>query len=479
MITFARSFMVTCFLLFAFFLQTEAGTTRLLTDLPTTPPPVGTTVPDQHRLWVHGDYTVLASGISKQPVRLAQNLTPIVVSELRKMMIMAWIMNEPVPISHGDAPKYKNAVVISVFHTLKVPMPRSKGKFYDTFESNGEYLEDFIVAPLRKIGYEVPNPIIDTDVTVEKLIEVFKKSWGVVYINSHGELLENGDYIIATGEMIPVPEKLKKREDRNTFIENYLEKRRASLPENFRPYVIPGWIGEVSNGQVPFISIRAGFFRQVGADFSSSLVFINGCESANRDYLRRAINPRSFVGWRHEIDERLAADALEPFWSCLTKTTRSDREAMDYTLNYLFDVKKYEQFMAQHPGVISEDGREVREAVYYDPRNLLVYRRNKDKSEDYLTMKQRSMLRVIRDYAARRRGGSAEHQDMPGLIETLRKCINKNDYPEGVCHDALNLGMTRVQDWEKRKDDLTQLDEVKGELCGYGGGVARFTLIEQ
>lgn len=363
-----------------------------------------------------------------------------------------WLMYEPEPISKGDAPKYKFALIISAFHTLPVLIPGDGRLKYMTFRDKGEDLTN-ISEPLERIGYQVAGPYIDTMVTVNRLYELFNKSWGVVYFNSHGGVLPDGDFIISTGHQVPVGQSGTHKQ-REEYLNNYLKKILGKeLAKKLQGYIIIGFI----NDDVPFIAIRSGFFEQTKGDFSSSLVFINGCDSAKTDRLRKALNPRAFVGWIDEIDMELGGDVNGPFWKCIVLKTRTAREAMDFAKNYLLEVKEYAKKLKIY-------------GKRWDPNLLAVYRQGKGEYEKVFTPAQRLMLMAVREYAWRQRKSSGK-EDLMGLVNQLYQCTDRDINSlagKPFCRKAFV--------WKRAP--TKEIDEVKGELCGYGGSVARFTLVE-
>jgi hypothetical protein len=220
-----------------------------------------------------------------------------------------------------------------------------------------------------------------------------------------------------------------------------------------KPYILVGFIHD----DIPFIAIRSGFFKQTGGDFSSSLVFINGCDSAMNDRLRKAINPRAFLGWLEEIDMELGGDINGPLWKCLCKKTRSAREAYDYSKFYLLDIKAY------------RDKRRNRRNM--DPNSFALFRQNSDTKVDDLTNAQRRMMTAVREYAWLKKR-SDNPVDLRKLVDALYDCTGRDINgmkSKPFCRKAF-IG---------KRAPTKEIDEIKGELCGYDGTIARLTLIEK
>jgi hypothetical protein len=363
-----------------------------------------------------------------------------------------YLKYEPEPISRGDAPKYKNALILSAFHTLPIYISQKEGVKYLSFKDMGENLDE-IIAPLKKIGYQTSPPYIDGQVTVANLYKLFNQSWGVVYFNTHGGVTDDGDFILATGEQVPIKH-CRSDAIRDRYVQNYLKKRLGNKVYNqLAPYILVGYVHDI----IPFICVRSGFFKQTKGDFSSSLVFINGCDSAMNDRLRKAINPRAYLGWLQEIDMILGGDINGPLWKCLCKKTRSAREAYDYSKYYLLEVKAYKYKRQQSKGM--------------DPYSFALFRQNSNSPVNDFTNAQRRMITAVREYAwLKKRADNPE--DLLKLVNTLYTCT-KSDI-----NGMKNKPFCRKA-FVRERASTKEIDEIKGELCGYGGTIARSTLIEK
>lgn len=364
-----------------------------------------------------------------------------------------YLQYEPEPISKGDAPNYKNAVIFSAFHTIALPVPGGQGLKYMNFRDKGENLS-VIEEALKKASYQVAPLIIDGSVTVEKIWEIFNKSWGVVYFSTHGVCLNNGDYLISTGEQIPAQHR-KTASSRASYLNSLLKSlgKKAALPSSLHPFFKIEYINDA-----PFIVIHSDFFNNVKGDFSGSLVYINACESAKSTNLRIAINARAFAGWKQEIDMEMGGDFLKPFWGCLSLKTRSAREAMDYTKNYLLEIKEYSKKLAVY-------------GSSFDPNAFALWRKGASRETANLTQAQRRMLTAVREYAWLKKNSTGK-EELRQIVEELYNCQPKDIRGLGgkpFCRKAF-VG---------RIPPLKEIDEAKGELCGYGGSPARFTLIEK
>lgn len=364
-----------------------------------------------------------------------------------------YLQYEPEPVSRGDAPNYKNAVIFSAFHTIALSVPGGQGLKYLNFRDKGEDLA-VVEGALKRASYQVDPPLIDGSVTVEKIWEIFNKSWGVVYFSTHGVCLNNGDYLISTGEQVPSQQR-KTASSRARYLNNLLKNlgKKASLPSSLHQYFKIEYINDA-----PFIVIHSDFFKHVKADFSGSLVYINACESAKSTNLRNNINPRAFAGWKQEIDMEMGGDFLKPFWDCLSLKTRSAREAMDYTKNYLLEIKEYSRKMAVYGST-------------FDPNEFALWRKGASRETANFTQAQRRMLTAVREYAWLKKNSTGT-EELLQIVGELYNCQPKDIRGLGgkpFCRKAF-VG---------RIPPVKEIDEVKGELCGYGGSPARFTLIEK
>src|SRR5205823_2057118 len=76
----------------------------------------------------------------------------------------AWLAREPEPISRGDAPTSKTALLLSAFNALPVLIPNGEGLKYKTFAEAGEKLNE-IAGYLQQAGYKVEGPHTDAGVS--------------------------------------------------------------------------------------------------------------------------------------------------------------------------------------------------------------------------------------------------------------------------------------------------------------------------
>jgi hypothetical protein len=220
--------------------------------------------------------------------------------------------------------------------------------------------------------------------------------------------------------------------------------------EKFKPCVMVGFIYE----DIPFIAVKSCFFRVAGADFSSSLVFLNGCESAQSSMLRSALNAKSLVGWKHEVQAQLAAEINGPFWRCLRRKTRADREATFYAIEYLWQRNGYYRNMAD----IYRNGT-------FDPHNFVVYRQSRSEPEHAFAFNESNFMRVVREWVCQRKA-------CKGLEETvaaLYKCDKTNTGLGAAEFCKLAFNGVDVPDKE--------IDSAKAELGGSQG--PRLTLVEK
>jgi hypothetical protein len=364
-----------------------------------------------------------------------------------------WLRYEPEPISHGDAPSSKNALLLSAFYSLPVLIPSKEGKpvHYMTFQDAGENLDE-IAAELTQAGYK-PEKAIDQKVSLKNLYQWMKQPWGVLYINTHSGLLDEsntgGDALLSTGEQIPLRSR-GSAELREKYLQATMKEAFGADYEKFKPCVMVGFIYE----DIPFIAVKSCFFRVAGADFSSSLVFLNGCESAQSSMLRSALNAKSLVGWKHEVQAQLAAEINGPFWRCLRRKTRADREATFYAIEYLWQRNGYYRNMAD----IYRNGT-------FDPHNFVVYRQSRSEPEHAFTFNESNFIRVVREWVCQRKA-------CKGLEETvaaLYKCDKTNTGLGAAEFCKLAFNGVDVPDKE--------IDSAKAELGGSQG--PRLTLVEK
>ena len=364
-----------------------------------------------------------------------------------------WLLYEPEPVSHNDAPSSKNALLLSAFHSLPLLIPTKEGKppHYMTFQEAGENLEQ-ISTELAHAGYNVDRSV-DQQVSLKNLYQLMKRPWGVVYFNTHAGLLEekneNGDTLLSTGEQVPLRWRASP-ELRDQYLQNAMKDAVGTEYEKFKPCVTVAFVYDT----IPFIALKSCFFRMIGAYLSSSLVFINGCESARSRMLRSALNAKSLVGWKHEVQAQLAAEISGPFWRCLRRKTRADREATFYAIEYLWQRNTYYKNQAR----AFPDGS-------FDPHNFVVYRQGRSNPEESFTFHEANFMRVVREWVCQRKGC----QGLDETVAALYKC-DKTDVGLGAsefCKNAFNG--VNVPDKE--------IDTAKEELCGSQG--PRLTLVEK
>lgn len=371
----------------------------------------------------------------------------------------AWLAYEPEPVSHGDAPTERTALILGAFSTLPVLIPGGGGAHYWSFTDKGENL-DFIKGCLEHAHYRVDGPITDQAVTVRLLWEKLKdRRWGVFFFSTHGGVLED-DAILATGEEIPIPFRITP-ETRQEFLDQYFQSwlapwgNRTLGPELYnqlRDCIVAGVIEDV-----PFVAVKSRFFRVIGADFSASLVYLSACQSAQTNYFRDAMQPRSFAGWTMEVDTELSADMNQRFFECLKQRTRTDREAMEYAVRSCNTRGWEHKIRAAEP----------KDKPRMDPHHFVVFRQNKGEPEKFFTQPQIMMIQAVRRQVCTFKGGQ-------GMADTVENLYKYDPHESRINPQFYFQGAFNYQDVPK-----WQIDEVKGELCGYGGSPARFTLEEK
>lgn len=371
-----------------------------------------------------------------------------------KSRFEAWLGPEPEPVSQGDAPQAKAALILAPYQSLPVLLPGSQRDHYSSF---GEYGENpgYVAGVLQKAGYQVEGPLLDAQVTVKRLYELLKdRAWGVLYFSTHGG--DVGDEtVLSTGQQVPARVNTSHASREKYLQDSVTRDLGKDAWVKLKESLMVGFVYD----DVPFISIKSGFFRVVNADFSAGLAYMSGCETAHSTYLRGNLHARSFVGWKGETHMELTGDMSNAFWRCLGRKTRSDRESMDWGINYLLGAKGYNEKMSIY-------------GPTYDPNKLVVYRAGQVEPEKRLTGPQHLMLYTCRIYALRKRAAGND-EDLPGIVAQLYVCNEENSGTglgaNPFCREALN----GVQ------SDTSVIDEVKGELCGYGSARSRFALVEK
>ncbi len=371
----------------------------------------------------------------------------------------AWLANEPEPVSHGDAPPERTALILGAFHTLPVLIPGTDRYHYFTFADKGENLE-VLKGYLEHARYQVDGPHIDRDVTVKLLYEKLKNSrWGVFFFSTHGGILPD-DAILSTGEEVPVPFSITpetRKEFLDRYFADYLDESVGGgigreAYQDLRDSIMVGFMYD----DVPFVAVKSRFFRAVGADFSRSLVYLSACESAETNDFRDAMQPRSFAGWSAEVDMELGADMNQQFFRCLSRRTRSDREAYEFAVKNCLGNHHWEQRWKAAGGA---------EKPLLDARHFVVIRQGKSRPEAFFTVNQFMMIHTVREWVCQRKGGKGLQESVNALYE-CKQDESHLTTPE-FCKKAFNF----------MEVPRSQIDEVKDELCG--GAPSRFTLEER
>ncbi|MBU0517208.1 MAG: hypothetical protein KJ621_20835, partial [Proteobacteria bacterium] len=264
------------------------------------------------------------------------NVQALVAPPDGPMAPLAWkfkrlLRLEPEPCSRGDAPSCRRALVLAPFDSQPLYASDNPRDKYESFSEGGHNLAA-VIGPLRgKAKYEVVV-IKDQRVTVAEMYRQLQGCWGLVYFDTHGGIITPSDFLLSTGTMIPASRCVTEAA-RQKFLDEHL----TGLPAKIRRHVLAG----VVNGHC-FVAVTSGFFKAAGGDLGRALVFINGCETTQTPILRQAIDARVFLGWAADVDVHLAGDVLAPLFDCLSRRTRSGREAWDYAVRYLLKVMTYD-----------------------------------------------------------------------------------------------------------------------------------------
>ena len=388
-----------------------------------------------------------------------------------------WLAYEPDPISKGDAPPERTALILAPFDTLPVLIPGTGGAAFPTFKSMGEKL-GVIQDYLKHAHYDTSNTFTNQQVTVKLLYEKLKdQRWGVFFMSTHSGF-EDDDAILITGEEVPQQFSAtpgSREQFLDQYFQNYLDTSVAGSlgPEVYQRLRASIIVGFIYQDHIPFIAIKSSFFKAAGADFSKSMVVLSACESAATSYVnsgnrqsvqvkgnfRDALGARSFAGWTTDVDTELGADIDQEFFHYLSRKTRSDREAMQFAIDECMDAHG-------HDWTSRKDHAAPKDRYKMEAKNFVIYRKGKNTPETFLLPAQLMMARAARHWTCQFKGGKGLDESMDNLCKYDPKEPSIN--PQFYFKEALNcVDVPRAQ-----------IDEVKGELCGYGGDPARFTLEE-
>jgi len=413
-----------------------------------------------------------------------------------------WLRYQPEPISAGDAPPDKRALLFSPFHSLPhfehvpdpppatrpargrrgttpapapTPTPKKQGTALPVFGEH-EKLEE-IGKHLEKIDYMVlpyMDAAVDLDLIYKKL---HGHNWGVIYFNTHcGEItrptddggVEHAGMLLATGEQIP-DAYAESPSDRAAYLERTARAALGGDYERLKHTVIEGMIDESG---VYFIALKSQFFKSINCDYSRSLVFLNGCESAKFADFRRDFAARSFVGWSENAQIEMGSRVSEPFFNCITRKTFADREAVFYTINYVNDhyYTPGNPALSRGDNPVEESHRYWAQRAREDARtwnfhNLKVYRQGKSTPEQPFPFHVANLMRVTRRWVVERKGRE-------GLRETLEALDTPN----------LEVGINGTDFYKQAFDGVNvtreMIEEAKFELAGDGSR-PRLTLVEK
>jgi hypothetical protein len=386
-----------------------------------------------------------------------------------------WLANEPEPVSHGDAPPDRTALILAPFHSLPLCIPGTGGAIHPTFENMGEDLEA-IKGYLNDAHYDTSSTFVDRQVTVKLIYDKLKeKRWGVFFMATHSGF-DEGEGILVTGEQVPIPFS-GSRKGRRKFLDDYFQKYLdqnvggalgQDAYQQLRNSIMVGYVYE---DRIPFVAIKSSFFRAVGADFSRSLVVLSACQSAAAGFtdpetdqsfpalsFRETMGARSFAGWSTEVNTELSADIDKEFFHCLSRRTRSDREAMQFAIEDCLGPHDW-----RHRQAAAADSDKPK----MDAHNFMLYRKGKNEPEKYLIDVQLMMSRAARHWTCQFYGG-----------KKLDESVN-NLYKYDPDDPKIEPDLYFKEAFNRMKVPKEQIDEVKGELCGYGGDPSRFTLEEQ
>ncbi len=353
---------------------------------------------------------------------------------------------EPKPCPSGDAPSCRRALVLAPFDRQPLYASDNPRDKYESFSEGGHNLAA-VISPLRdRAKYEVVV-LKDQQVTVAGMYRQLQGCWGLIFFDTHGGVTDKppSDFLLSTGTMIPASRCVTDAA-RKKFLDEHL----AGLPAKIRQHVKAG----VVNGHC-FVAVTSGFFKAAGADLSRALVFINGCETTQTPILRKAVDARVFLGWAAEVDIHLAGDVLAPFFDCLSRKTRSGREAWDYAMRYLLKVMNYDQKRGFWGAI-------------RDPEKLHLFRRGASDPAKRLTYLQWRMAAAVRTYALRQQGRPLGI-NWPGLFAQLLACRKRD------ISGLKSMPFCRMAYFYEPAPP-NRIVELMGEICG--GVAGRFTLQE-
>ncbi|HMK56428.1 MAG TPA: hypothetical protein VK448_07320 [Dissulfurispiraceae bacterium] len=381
----------------------------------------------------------------------AQPLQQNVIQMLRSMRFATWTVNQPEPVSHGDAPSHKTMALFSPFNAPQDP--RDDGNLFS--------YDDALLARLQQkaaaAGYTLlgGKPFVNQQVTVKAIYDACLTSPGVIYISTHGGASDDGTYLLSTGERIP--ETYQTPEALNRYIDQRIQQEFGLQARAVRPFVIAGtpYVRE-NEKKVYYLSITNGFFdllKKQRSDLSSSLVYIDGCEIMKSQKFRAEVSAKAILGWKADSASKLSKILAGHFWDCMVLKTRSDREAYDYAM----------QFTAEDPEV---QLRMQHGTKGWDVKNFQLYRRDKTEPEKWFPPVYRQVLMAVRKYVCRNPQANTLEQSLKNIADNRGKNFARTG--SDFFKDAYASGEPTDQ----------QLAEIKGELCGYGSGMPRFTMIE-
>jgi hypothetical protein len=244
------------------------------------------------------------------------------------------------PITSADTPSSKRALIIAPQYDVTHDIDHSLTTIRAVTGNDAECIS----AILQKRGYTV-DTILGKDganrsqvgeLAVADLVkDLTTHTYGVIYYVGHGWLTKDlSDFIgIVAGEVDltrpDIQAVLQGKPIDKTNYEKVEEAFTTSVglswdPANKAIALAPSGINRAS------MAIKKGFFEQMrakGADFSRTLVYINGCSSAATLTFAQAIQPRAYIGWKQEMDGTFVADAAEQIFDTLGDTAKSVRFA--------------------------------------------------------------------------------------------------------------------------------------------------------
>ena len=388
--------------------------------------------------------------------------------DILEKRFLAWLAHEPEPIQLFDAPLTKKAVAItSPFYYHQWQAQEDELKEYDIIDR--PYLYGAALY-LQDAGYEVDNKGWVNILELRDYIRIFTTDYGVIYWHTHGMWASKNDRDPPTVWLSLGTPSLKIPGDTADDVRNryilYLREQFEGTGYNHIDFDAHDcFLVDIDTGS---LLVSAKFIEKLDNDYSDGLVFLEACHSAHDLSFRKAFNSKAFLGFTDTAyfpgGEMLSHD----FFLCLSKKTRTAREAYDFSWGYVKHKTRSGYIGGYEEYTVAVD-------VTLDRYKL--YMKGSDAPQlcgpggqfEGLSSEVHAMLMQARKFAARDPDRSIE-----GEIEQLMKCFTEYWFPGNsdalkspYCHGA-RVGEPTIED----------VRMAQGILGGYKDARTRFTLIE-